>query len=222
MNNLIKQTLLVGLIAGIASSAHAIKIGFSSIQDSGLAFDGAGNFSFFTDGSYSIEVDDTDGLTGDSVGLLGNITGSWTIDSPSAASPDVSTLSPVSSGAMLSIFDGTNMFTADVDFNVISVISDGSVINADGMLNLFNFSYSGSNSDLNDLKDIGSGYATVSFQVGPGALTTGFLASTALDATFSGNINATQSVPDSASSGVLMTLGLVGLLGFAHRFRAVH
>lgn len=216
---IICRTKLLAVIASslLASSANAIILDISSVGDSGMSFNGDGTLDFFGNASgYVFEVNDTDGGVGDAAGLFGSISGMWTIDPWSG---NTTTLS--GGPGTLSIMDGSGeMLTADLDFKMIGTVLSGGVIN--GSSNLTNFAYGGTNGDLGLLAAATSATLAMSFELagGPSDLTLGYLASTALDSTFSGDlVTPPENVPDGGTTAALLGLGCLALVGLSRGFR---
>jgi hypothetical protein len=219
----IGNLLTVGLLALAAQQAHAISLDYSSHNDAKLQFVGTGNqFSFVnstTDPGYSFAVSASDGV-GDSIGLLGTVSGSFTIGTPSGGFGFEG--ASVSGTGVLSINDGFGFnLTGLIQWNSIFTLNTSGGANDLGSLNLFGMNYGGANQDLIALAaDLGGiGVATFQFGFIPAKnltlLTTdGQVNST----TFTGDLQADVALlPDGGATIGMLGFGLLALAAFRRK-----
>ena len=197
-----------------AHQAQAITIGFSSVPGASLQFNGS-TFQF-AGGGFSVDLSDG---AGDSVGLLGNIGGTYTIGLITDLGGGVLT-APVTGSGTFSVSDGP--FTLSATLNWIDIFTSDVFggTNSSGILNLSGITYSGSNADLLALANAGSGTSAVSFQFAAPTslvvLTDGALRSVS----YSGSVFAeATSVPDGASTLALLAGALVGVEGLRRKLK---
>ena len=149
----------------------------------------------------------TAGMSGDSLGDLGTMSGKYTIG-------DITTVgstqtAPVTGTGTLLIYDNGITGPAlkgTIDWESISTSGTGSTLNLTGVVNVTDVTYNGTGKDLSFFAGIGSLVETVSFSFTPGKTLTQ-LAHYATKDTYSGALsdNQPQGVPDGAS-----TVGLLG------------
>lgn len=200
-----------------AAQANAISLDISSVGDSGMQFGGDTSVSFFQNATgHVFEINDTDGGTGDATGLLGSISGMWTIN------PWVGNTTTLDGSAgVFTIWDADGeTLTADIDFTKIGTVLSGGVIN--GATNLTNFAYAGSNMDLFDLYSAGSATLALSFEIanGPENLSLDYLSNNSLETTFSGDLVSStpvSQVPDGGTTAAMLGFGMLATMGIARR-----
>ncbi len=145
-------------------------------------------------------------------GLVGNINGTFTVGTITSPGFGVQ-VAPVTGSGVFSIFDGVDTLTADVTWSDIFSLGTTLGLNVSGNLNLTNMVYTGTNVELNAMKNDGQGVLTVSAQFVPGMSLTQLMTSNAVNSTsFSGTYN---SVPEPAS----MALIGMGVMALAARRR---
>jgi hypothetical protein len=207
---------------GVAPScgADGITLEISNAVGANLDFTGTpiGATFVFTDNGLgeSFKVTGSTGL-GDSVGLFGTISGSFSYTNASIVTlGPLQTAPVVSSGGLLTITDSSNnSLTGQIVGVDATTLGTGGGVNVGGVINLTDVMYSGTNSDLRELKNdaAGNGGITViSFQFAtPTSLSA--LATDGSDhvTSYSGSI-AANVVPE-PSSAVLGIIGAMALWG---------
>jgi len=162
---------------------------------------------------------------GDSVGLQGTIGGtfSYTMGSIVAAGT-VQTAPVITSNGVLTITDASLIsLTGTLTGIDVATIGTAGVVDVNGAINLTNVSYSGTNSDLLELKNeaaASGGIVAISFQFVPGESLTALAASGPdHETSFSGTIT-TSVVPEPAS----LSLGCIalGTIVLGMRWRKSH
>jgi hypothetical protein len=203
----LRTVLLLGAVAlamipGLATANT--DIGYSNIGGSSIGFDGSGNF---TVGTFDI-------TSGSAIGLLGNVSGSFSIG-PITTMFGMSSAS-VSGSGILTITDGSHVLTGNLSW--VDIVQIGTIggLNMQGTVNLTGITYNGSNADLAALAAAGSATDVLSFQFTSGT-TLSSLATSAQTSSFSGGISA-SSVPDGGATVALLGFGLVGIEGLRRRF----
>ena len=198
----------------------AINIDFAAVSGGQVQFVGSGDtFSFLPSSGNQFTITGSDGA-GDSVGLFGNMSGTFTIGAITTVG--LLQTASVSGSGQLTISDGLGYdLTGTLVWDSISTFGSGGVINVNGSLNLSSLTYSGSSADLIALAAPQVGSEVISFQFVPGKtlvqLTTdGRVYSTS----FSGSVNAESAptlVPDAGWSLSLFGLSLTGLWFFRRK-----
>jgi len=164
MKNWLLSLIMLG--ATIIPAQAALTLNFSNVTNANITFSG-GSFSFVDgDGGYDFSITGSAGGTGDAVGLLGNLGGSFAIGTISDLGGGL-LQAPVTGAGSLSINDGSNLFTADVDWKNIRTLDTAGGLNATGSINLTNLAYSGSFQDLLQLKNALTGIGVITFQFIP-------------------------------------------------------
>src|SRR5215831_16090516 len=199
---LIIATTLGMAFAFASNSAWALQVDYSNTTGSSISFDGSGNFSF-SPASDSFSV-----TSGSAAGLLGDISGTFTIGSITTSG--VQSSAPVSGSGELVIHDGASNFKATLQWVDIVQLGTGSTLNDLGTVNLTGISYGGSNADLLALANAGSGINVLTFQFAP-AVSLSDLANSAHSTSFSGSIFTPEVVPDGGMTATLLGLALSGL-----------
>jgi hypothetical protein len=218
---LIFGTLLVmalGLFA--VQGVDAISVNFSSVVGATVDFVGSGDTFTMVDSTFpSVTGRDfqvttiSGGALPLVLGLLGNITGTFTIGPITTVSAAIQT-ADVSGPGTFSINDGVSAsLTANLDW--ISIKTDGTSgsVNTTGTVNLSSLSYGGLNSELQALAGFPAGVVVANFTFSPAqnltALTTnGATNSTSYSGTFT-------PVPEPTT----MFLGGTGLVWLAYAAR---
>jgi len=201
-------SLVAGLVLLSGGSSFAAFFDFSSIPQSSISFYGAPNTFVFEPeipGLYDFVL--TSGGTDPSTaGLMGSITGAFTIGAISTPFPGLQT-APVTGSGKLSVTDASGyQLTTNLQWYDISTYYGFGGINTLGNANLTDITYGGTNTDLLDLFTAGLGSTVVSFQFMPGKSLSELTAGTGKYSTsYSG------SVPE---PGTIMLFG-TGLLGLA-------
>lgn len=202
-------------LAIYATPAAAVTINYSNTPGSSINLDptddcgGSGTFGCFSfSAGNSIQV-----TSGTASGFSGGITGLFGVGAitPSGSQETAS----VSGTGVLSIFDGSQTLTADLNWIDIASFGTAGSLNTTGTANLSNIVYGGLNGDLLALANAGDGINTASFQfTSPTSLTDIFTTSTSVTSTsFSGSI---APVPLPAAVW-LFGAGFLGLIGMARR-----
>jgi hypothetical protein len=214
----------LSMAAALASGGQLLAndISYANLAHTNIVFNGTGGFSFSNTGTPAANIQITGSTTGDSVGLMGEITGNYQIGAITHAGP-VSSANVTGTGTFL-IRDGADTLTATVNWDDITQIGTGSTLNDNGQVNLTNILYSGTNVDLVDLKDALTASNVLDFTFTP-AETLAALKTHRVSTSFSGSINyAIASVPDSSNTALLTGLGLVaiaaGLVGQKRKQRS--
>jgi len=200
-------TKIIAIVAaGIACTAltsQASVVLTIGSNGNGIQFGGGGNGTFSFLGTFNVSGDPS---------LTGSFTGSpFTFSSPVAASGGlVSTVSPLGG---LTISDGVKTLTATV--NWVELFSNASgqsgTFNDQGVLNLSNIVYTGSDANLVSLASTGFGGAVLSFSFAPGngqTLTALYGASqnSLITDSYSGQLSAGVPEPTTIAAGAMMLL----------------
>lgn len=202
-------------LTAFATSVTAVTIDYSNTDGSSINLDPTDNcgvsgsigcFSFSSGNSIQI----TSGTAG---GFNGGITGAFGVGLINSSGPLES--ANVSGTGVLSIFDGFETLSADLNWIDIATFGTAGSLNTTGSANLTNISYVGTNGDLLALANAGDGINTASFQfTSPTSLTDLFTTRTSVTSTsFSGSITP---VPIPAAIW-LFGSGLLGMIGIARR-----
>lgn len=213
---LIGALICAGMLTGSESSA--ILLNYSSQDNAELSFLGNGvgaTFDFSSgDGGWDFSITNSDTILHDAENLFGNISGPFTFGAITT-SGTLQTASVSGMGA-LSIFDGTTTLTADLTWVEIRTQGIGGALNIFGDLNLTNIMYTGSNSDLLELKNTaaGNGSTSLNFQLGSVPDLSALAANgvTTDLGSYSGQISV---IPEPATAGLF----IIGLIGFATHSR---
>jgi len=132
-------------------SAGTLELDFANTTGANLSFDGTnGTFSFTPDGAgHDFQINNVSGGNSSALNLFGTISGTFTIGT--ITSVDGVPTAPVTGTGVLTISDGTNNLTADITMASINKPSTIGMINPTEVVNLSNFHYTGTNSDLANL-----------------------------------------------------------------------
>jgi len=155
--NLLASVTFLVLVLTANRSAQALD--YSSTVNSFISFPGDTTFSF------SPTADNFLVTTGSASGLLGEITGTFTIGTITT-NGTVSTAPVTGTGGFL-IHDGAFTLSASLVWINVSQNGTGGVLNLDGSVNLTGITYGGSNPDLMALASAGSALNALSFQFVP-------------------------------------------------------
>ncbi len=192
--------LAVGMALTFASAAHALTFNYASEPNAAIVFNGAGGFTF-TGASNNFQV-----TSGTANGLLGEITGAYTIGAITTVGS--TSTAPVSGSGTFVIHDGANNLTGTLTWVNISQTGTAGGLNTVGSVNLTGITYGGSNADLVALKNNATAYNVLTFQFVPAvSLTT--LATTSASTSFSGTI--TTNVPEGGTTLLLLGIALAAL-----------
>jgi hypothetical protein len=231
-----QRTLLIvlcvlALTVGSVGSAAALTINFSSVDGATIAFAGNGTFSF-PDSGYDFTVTSVDGGTGATVGLHGQLVGTFTIGSITSSNIGgiIYQTATVSGSGTFNILDGSNTLVASLAWPDINTLKY-STANSTGTLNFGSIanlvvsdSYQtlgGLNPDLLFLVDNSPATITLTFTflgTNKGKSLSDLMTQSAATG-YSGNVSADFTafpVPAPATL-LLLGTGLVGLMGLRYR-----
>jgi hypothetical protein len=217
----------LGLFPVHAALADDLILNFSSVPTAKLDFNGS-NSTFAFDAAtkagaaykgFDFNITKSAGATGDSLGLYGKISGTFTVGAITNAG-GVQTAAVTSTNGVLDISDGTHDLTASLSWINIKTNGTAGNANTSGAVNLTSITYSGTNQDLLALKADGSASVVLSFSFNPAETLTQLTTDQKHNTTaFSGVLTATQpnSVPEPGAVALLLA-GLPALgLCFARR-----
>jgi hypothetical protein len=208
----------VGLILLVLSSVFgvpqtkALTLNFSNLAHTDVTFAG-GAFSFSSTNGYQFSITTVNGGVGDSVGLKGYVSpgGPFTIGAITISGPVQS--APVTGSGIIHITDAlANDLTGTIQWDDITTIGVGGILNLTGTINLTAITYSGLNGDLSALATAGSASDVVTFQFVP-AQTLTQLKNVGGSTSYSGSID---TVPEPGTI-TLVCLGFAGWLAFCRR-----
>ena len=183
MKNKSLVKMMAGLAACLSLSAgvcSAVEIDYASTVNSSIQFNGNSTFTFVPS-SNNLKIGN-----GSAAGLLGELTGTYTIGAVTTAG-DGSKSAPVTGTGTIVIHDGANDLTATAVWIDIGQSGTLGGFNQTGAVNLTSIIYAGSNPDLLVLKNAGSAVHTFTFQFVP-AVSLDTLKTSAASTTFSGSI----------------------------------
>jgi VPDSG-CTERM motif len=208
--------LVVPLLITVSVRGEPVSFDFSSLGISQVVFDGtAGSVAFLPDSSgydFQISSSNLPGLAG----LDGNISGTFYIGAVSSSGLLQS--APITGTGTYSISDGSSLFTATLSWVDVEVFGSSGGLNASGLVNLSNFTYSGSNAALADLADYSDGTVVTSFQFSSLESLSQLATGGTLESTsYSGS--AVVAVPDGGSTAILLGPAFLGLAAIRWRSR---
>lgn len=152
------------LLASSSGVASAIELDFGNVAGALLHFDGHDHFSFTASTlvpnvGQDFQIVGSDSVSQDSLLDKGTITGTFGF-TPSG------NVSNVTGSGTITIVDSHNIdLTANLDWKTIAVSSGAGNLNVNGVVNLSNVSYSGSQTDLQALATGAMPTATMQFNV---------------------------------------------------------
>jgi hypothetical protein len=203
--------------------AGGLTLDIASDVGANIEFIGSGagaRFVFNNKGSGNgFDITASSGL-GDSVGLHGTLGGTYSYTKASVVTFGPLQSAPVStSGGVLTITDASlQSLTGTISGIDVSTIGTSGGVNVSGTINLTNVIYSGTNSDLTQLRneaDFGGGTVAITFQFVPSHSLLQLAASGSDRKTsYSGSITA---VPE--PSGLALGCIALGTIGFGIRWR---
>jgi hypothetical protein len=205
---------MVGLCWGPVARAGMV-LAVSADVRADIEFQGTGTgASFVFNNNLSGDAFTITGSSGvgDSVGLQGTIGGTFSYTVSSIVTVGALQTAPViTSNGTLTITDAAlDSLTGTLTGIDVATVGTAGAVDVNGAINLTNVSYSGTNSDLLELKNeaaAGGGVVAISFQFVPGEGLTTLAASGFTDQTsYSGTIT-TSAIPEPAS----LSLGCIAL-----------
>jgi hypothetical protein len=217
--------ILALTVTGVCQSS-AIELDFSNVAHTAarLTFNGnTDSFSFGTANSgiyngWGFVINGSDSVPQDALGLLGKITGSFAVGSPTPSGAGQVATVTSSLGAQLIIDDGTDLFSGDINWIQLRTVGTGGNLNLQGYVNLTGISYSGLNSDLNALKGSDNqASATVAFTFSSGLSISDLLTDGKTHSTgYTGDL---ASVPEAGTTVAMLGCALLALGLAQRRFR---
>ena len=181
MTNKSIMKIVASLAACLSFSASVCSaFDYSSTVNSLIQFNGDSTFNF-TPSSNNIRI-----TSGGAAGLIGEITGVYTIGTVTTAI-DGSQTAPVTGTGTFVIHDGVNDLTGTVVWLDIGEFGVFGGANLTGTVNLTGITYSGSNPDLLAVKNAGSAINVLSFQFA-GVESLDLLKSVSTSTSFSGTV----------------------------------
>lgn len=206
----ILAVLIVLAVSAQTAMADTISVGFESIVGAKISFKN-GEITFTTptkNPNSNFQINGSNNLPGDSLGDFGKLSGTFTIGAITTIGTQQT--APVSGSGLLTINDGTDTFSANLQWDEIEQQGTAGNLNDAGVVNLSNVTYSGSSADLLALKNSIDQTAVLSFSFTPAkSLTALKTTKTAITQTFSGQISA---LPEPGFYGVLC-VALMSLVG---------
>lgn len=200
----------LGAAAIAAPQAEAIHLDIANVTSAEVVFSGTTDTFTFADGvgGYDFEITGTTGVAGDALGLLGNITGTFTIGAITIAGPLQT--APVTGTGTMTIDAGDGLLTGSIVWLSASTFGTTGGFNLTGAFNYTSLAYGGINSDLQELAAPGLASATISFQFNPAKSLTALTANgTTHRTSYSGSID--TPLPDAGATLALLGVGVLGL-----------
>jgi len=206
----------VALFTAAAPLSAQIMLDIANVSGAVIQFVGTGDNVFFVaapsgpDTGFDFKITTP---TSPLVNFRGNIDGLFTIGAITVSGSLQE--APVSGSGTFSIWDGATSLTADlVWLDTLTYRSIGG-LNTDSALNLSNFTYTGLNQDLADLRDYGNsnlGSLVVSFQFASSkSLTTLTTDGQENSTSYSGTLNVIPEPSTYAAILCVLSLGVVGV-----------
>jgi hypothetical protein len=212
--NLIGFLLLCALC--YAGTAFGLTLNFSNLQNTTITFYGTNDtFAFMPDpGGNNFQITSAvNGTDPNTVGLLGSISGIFTIGSISQIGSMQS--APVTESGMLTVLDeSSNPFAATLQWIDITTVGISGTVNITGTANLSNFSYAGNNTDF--LQFLNGGAVSTTFQFLPAKSLTNLTADGTVNSTSYSGTMTPAPVPEPATL-LLMGTGLIGFGVFVRK-----
>ena len=215
---------VVGICSGSGARA-GLTLEISSAANADLSIQGSGSGATLAfqnnQTGQGFDITKSNGV-GDAVGLFGTISGTFSYTTASITSSGAVQTAAVtpSSGATLTITDADHVsLTAAISGVDIATLGTAGAFNVDGAIDLKNVSYTGTNTDLLDLKNditTDGGVVALTFQFVPGESLTQLAAASSDTSSYSGTI-AAASVPEPSSLALAATAALAGLGMWARR-----
>lgn len=219
--------MTVGLIAAAAHQAQAISLDYGSVGNAHILFNAATDtFTFVNSSSanagfgFSINSGSGVGYDGSSLGLLGTITGTFTIGTITGGGVQNA---PVTGPGTVSIDDGFGFFfTGTVAWGSIFTLGANGGGNNVAAINLTGTSYAGLNNDLLALNNTLGNQAVMTFGFGfvPAEnLTDLTTPGGAQQSSFTGDLDANPpvSTPDGGATIGMLGLGMLALGAFRRK-----
>ena len=203
--------LAAGMVLACASNVQAVTFGYSSADQAVIDFPGNHTFHF----NSGVAGHDFMVTTGTAAGLFGNITGTFTIGTITVNGTTES--APVTGSGTFVIHDGANDLTATLQWVDITQMGTGGTLNIQGVVNLTNITYAGTNADLVALRNAGNAANVLTFQFVP-AVDLITLSNGGVDhsTSYSGTVG---TLPDGGTTVALLGLALTGLEGLRRRVK---
>lgn len=200
------------LLLSAPLSAQSVELDFSSLGSALISFDSTGSSLSFTPDSatgfdFQVGSSSESGL----VGYKGTLQGNFTIGQVTNSGFGAFQVeeAPVTGTGILTISDGSApAFTAVISWNSVATFGTGGALNAEGVTNITDFSYSGTNPLLEELAADHSGIAVASFQFAPAQDLDNLAGGSGGTTTYSGSFEA---IPEPGCYG--MILGVLVLAG---------
>jgi len=209
--------LVAGVVMATASVASAITLNLSNLPGTSITFTGTGdkiNFNPEIEPGHDFNISSQTPGVG-SIGLQGNITGTFAIDTIIPVVADIYETGNVTGLGTLTIIDkALAVFTATIDWKTIFTVWGSGGLNAEAAMNILPISYSGSNPDLSAFFSAGGGKGVVTFQFGEKKLLSALTKDGASNST---SYSASISFVPAPATVLLLGTGLVGLVGLRYR-----
>jgi len=209
--------LLGAMLMTSTAFANPISFNYASVGNARMRFSG-GTFSF----SNSTLADNTLGWgfeinDNNLVGLRGNLGGTFTIGAITISGGTQS--APVTGTGTFTVFDGSKTFSASVQWVDIFTLGTAGGTNTGGTINLTNFSYSGTNTELLHLVANTNGAITLQFGfLDPRrTLTQLQAATTVISTSYTGDVTSVSADVPEPGSLLLIGSGLLSVVALRRR-----